>query len=129
MGRKKKVEERLEKNLMQNPILDNLQGDVITDDPRPEFILAIENSMEGSLIRYSKRLELLDLAKKLQLDRFEANLMIAQVQQEKKHLPVPKNIHEDQQEKSLRDKFFMAAALFIVVALFDMMIIKLFFAG
>lgn len=103
-----------------------------------EFVVAVEQAMEGSLIRYSKRLELMAMAERKGIGRFEANLLIAQTQQRTGHaedilVRVPQTQTEngghDTEADSRRDKLFLLAALFIVSAIVDMVLVKLFFGG
>jgi len=44
------------------------------------FAVAVEQKMEGPILRYSARQQLLAMAKQRGIDRFQANLMIAAVQ-------------------------------------------------
>ena len=81
----------------------------------------------------------MDLAKSLGLNRFQANLLIAQVQQqvngqasllsdqyETTHVP---RIEFGDVRSRRRDKFILIAGLFIVAALVDMMLVKFLFGG
>ena len=105
-----------------------------------EFVAAISQAMEGSLIRYSKRLELMAMAQRQGIGRFQANLLIAQTQQRTGQAgeilirdPASDESndqsHIEAQETSRRDKLFLLAALFIISAIVDMVLVKLFFAG
>jgi hypothetical protein len=44
------------------------------------FAVIVEKALDGPVLRYSKRLELLRRAKRMGIGRFEANLVIATVQ-------------------------------------------------
>ena len=94
------------------------------------FILAVEEAMEGTLIRYSKRLELLRMADELKIDRFKANLFIAQVQQRfGGTFSEFQKCHNEPKKDSVvcNDKVFMLAAIFIICALVDLALIKFLF--
>ncbi|MFA5863743.1 MAG: hypothetical protein WC975_03555 [Phycisphaerae bacterium] len=124
-----------------SPVADVIIGpsDKLTQDSQRQFLLSVENAMEGSLIRYSKRLQLMDLAEELKINRFQANLLIAQVQQRsggilpllpknQEHSVLPRVKNKDEQN-AWRDRIFLAAALFIVCALVDLVLVKFLFGG
>lgn len=78
------------------------------------------------------------MAERKGIGRFEANLLIAQTQQRTGHaedilVRVPQTQTEngghDTEADSRRDKLFLLAALFIVSAIVDMVLVKLFFGG
>jgi hypothetical protein len=54
--------------------------DTAPADPRSQFADEVLSRLDGSILRYSMRLELLDIARSMKLSRFEASLIIAQVQ-------------------------------------------------
>jgi hypothetical protein len=111
-----------------------------SEDPvQREFAAAVSQAMEGSLIRYSKRLELMALAERLGIGRFEANLLIAQVQQRTggaDEILIHESLDESREKRSSetqetdgKDTLFLLAALFIISALVDMVLVKIFFSG
>jgi len=107
--------------------------------PQEQFERAVQRGMEGPFLRYSKRLELMELAKSLGLNRFQANLFIAQVQQRVngqaplladryESAKVPGTQDADDHPR-WRDKLILLGGLFIVAALVDMILVKFLFAG
>jgi hypothetical protein len=104
-----------------------------------EFLSAVSDAMEGSLIRYSKRLELMAKAERMGIGRFQANLLIAQAQQGTGHAdeilvrePATHKTNAGtakQEETTRQDKLFLLAAIFIVSAIVDMVIVKFFLHG
>ena len=58
-------------------------------DDREFFRLLVISSLEDGLVRYSRRRDLLSAAQRLGLDRFEANLIIAEVQYGQGHPSFP----------------------------------------
>jgi hypothetical protein len=121
-------------------ILPRTSGPVVpsANPSEREFVAAVSQAMEGSLIRYSKRLELMAMAERMGIGRFQANLLIAQTQQRTGRadeilIRVPeKQMGTDRQDTgddNRRDKLFLLAALFIISAIVDMVIVKIFFAG
>ena len=109
------------------------------EDIYRKFISAIESAMEGELIRYSRRVKLLKLAERLGIERFEANLIIAQTQRRiaremsnaprtTKSVSSNQSISELRKEKeTLKEKFFVAAAIFIIAAITDLVLIRYLF--
>jgi hypothetical protein len=95
-----------------------------------QFVAAVESAMEGPLLRYSKRIELLTMAEKLGIGRFQANLLIAQAQQRTGRadeiliasLPQKKSQPESK-DFTLRDRLFLFAALLIIAAVVDLALI------
>jgi hypothetical protein len=82
---------------------------------------------------------LMELAEELKINRFQANLLIAQVQQglggilpllpeNREHLILPAAKDKDKQN-GWRDRIYLAAALFIVCALVDLVLVKFLFSG
>jgi hypothetical protein len=107
--------------------------------PQQQFLAAVEKAMEGPFIRYSKRLQLMELAKSLRIGRFQANLLIAQVQQRTGGMgPVLTDSYESSTVPTTepavsgtngRDRFFLFAALFIIAALADLALVRFLFKG
>ncbi len=102
------------------------------------FTLAIREAMEGGLLRYSRRMKLLELADELGIERFDANLIIAQVQRrvlkDKSSVGTgdglsAESVNGENREKSLREKFFTAAAIFLLAALTDLVLIRYLFGS
>jgi len=102
-------------------------------DPQIEhrFIAAVESAMEGPLLRYSKRLELMNLAEKLGIGRFQANLLIAQAQQRTGRAdeilvttPLQEKSHSETSELTWRDRLFIFAALLIIAAIAALVLIR-----
>lgn len=58
--------------------------------PADRFARMVESSLDGTVLRYSQRLNLLRRAKYFNLDRFEANLLIAAVQHRVKESDRPR---------------------------------------
>jgi hypothetical protein len=56
----------------------------------PAFSRAVAQAMEGPILRYSRRQRLLQLAARLGVGRFEANLIIARVQHQTRHASLPR---------------------------------------
>jgi len=54
--------------------------DRLQPDPRAQLAEAVLERLDGPILRYSMRLELLGIARRLRLSRFDACLIIAQVQ-------------------------------------------------
>lgn len=54
--------------------------DDLEEHARARFVRAVIERLDGTVLRYSLRLELLDIAGRLGLTRFDANVIIAQVQ-------------------------------------------------
>ncbi len=109
-------------------------------NPEQRFMQAVGQAMEGPFIRYSKRLELMDLAKELHINRFQANLLIAQAQQqggnimdtlsdpyESTESPVMKS--QEPVRENWRDKVCLFGAIFILAALADLALMKFVFGG
>lgn len=97
-----------------------------------EFAEAVAERLEGGLLRYSKRLELLELAKELGIERFQAALLIAQVQYRQGRLgPVagaePEGVRVGSGLPAANrraEMFLKAAALFLIAALIDLIIVQ-----
>src|SRR5438046_655750 len=60
-----------------------------TITPNDRFAVSVVASIEGQTLRYSQRLQLLREAKRLGIERFEANLIIAMVQHRLANAPAP----------------------------------------
>ncbi len=115
------------------------ESDNRREDIKLKFISAVESAMEGSLIRYSRRVKLLELAEKLGIERFEANLLIAQAQRkylksDNKSLIIRNsgnsgNVENESPSTSIKEKLFVAAAIFIIAALTDMILIRYLFGS
>jgi hypothetical protein len=101
-----------------------------------QFVSSVQSGMEGPLLRYSKRLELMELADELNLSRFQANLLIAQVQQRTgraeeilvRSAGQSENTTSASSSSTWRDRFILMGAVFILSALVDMILIRLFFS-
>jgi len=99
------------------------------------FAAAIDEAIEGGLLRYSKRLELLKLATELKIDRFQAALIIAEVQYRRGQLGTFTTVDDqagalgaDLGRKSERAELFLKiAALILTAALADMLIVRALF--
>jgi len=100
-----------------------------------DFAAAVENVLEGGLLRYSKRLELLKLAKRLGLERFQAALIIAQVQYRKGQLGASRQSEAVDQarraDSGLNNRkselFLKIAAFMLAAALADLIIVRALF--
>ncbi len=57
-------------------------------DPAQQLAAAVALALDGCVLRYSRRVILLDHAQKLGIGRFEANLIIATVQHQAGHRPI-----------------------------------------
>ncbi len=110
-----------------------------TRNPQEHFVMAVEQALEGPFIRYSKRLQLLELAKDLNINRFQANLLIAQVLNREGGLAVavsdpyessevPK-MKTEEPSFDWRERFYFIAALFIIAAIVDLALVKFVFSG
>ncbi len=110
-----------------------------TRSPQEQFVTAVEEALEGPFIRYSKRLQLMELAKDLNINRFQANLLIAQVLNREGGLELvtsdpyesaemPK-IKTEESAPDWRERFYFFAALFIVAAIIDLALVKFVFSG
>lgn len=113
-----------------------------TEEPSPslahqQFLAAVEQAMEGPFIRYSKRLQLMELAKTLRISRFQANLLVAQVLQRAGGIvPDLSDPYESTMTPSVepvipktdwRERFFLFAAFFIVAALIELALLRFVF--
>lgn len=103
-------------------------------DIEQAFIEEVKRRLEGTLIRYSARLELFNIAKSLGIDRFRANLLIAQTQLRAYKDPAVKEAikaagrsgtdTEDTYQGRFQDKLIFLGILFLFVAVVDFLIIK-----
>jgi hypothetical protein len=110
-----------------------------THSSQERFVMAVEQALEGPFIRYSKRLQLLELAKDLNINRFQANLLIAQVLNRNGGLPLSvSDPYESAEEPKMkpetpafdwRERFYFIAALFILAAIVDLALVKFVFSG
>jgi len=100
-----------------------------------EFAAAVAENLEGGILRYSKRLELLQLAKVLRIDRYRAAVIIAKVQHRIEE-PAPltaatlsrNGATTTQAHSGRRSEWFLKiAALFLTAALVDLVIVRAFF--
>jgi hypothetical protein len=109
--------------------------DTLSLPPEREFAEAVEQALEGRMLRYSKRLELLQLARALHLERFQAAVIIAQVQYRKGQLGYLPDVPEERDEKiSPREEpagrrrrselLLKIAALILTAALADLIIVR-----
>jgi len=101
-----------------------------------EFISKVHQALEGGLLRYSRRLELLDLAKQMGINRFEATLMIARVQCRNGDLPLLEEPEDgadgtdltEAHNVSRRSELYLkAVAVLVIVALADLIIVRVLF--
>lgn len=110
--------------------------------PEPEFIEAVQQAIEGGLLRFSKRLELLQLARQLKIERFEAALLIAQVQYRnagsgypgattasQAELPATATAAKPDRQRNRTELFLKIAALFLTAALADLIIVRALLTG
>jgi len=111
----------------------------IGHNPEQRYMQAVEQAMEGPFIRYSKRLELMKLAKELRINRFQANLMIAQAQQRTGRImdtlsdayeSVEVSPVETKESTSggWRERIILFGTIFIVAALADLALYKILFS-
>ena len=96
------------------------------------FAAAVAEALEGGLLRYSKRLELMKLGKELGIDRFQAALIIAQTQYRKGHLAFSagQEAADDEagRERIRRSELLLKiAALVLTAALADLLIVRVLF--
>jgi hypothetical protein len=115
------------------------RAETATQSSQEQFVAVVEKALEGPFLRYSKRLELLELAKELKINRFQANLLIAQVLNREGGLSLSVSDPYESTELPktnpappagvLRERLFLAAALFIIAALIDMALVKFVFTG
>jgi len=109
--------------------------DALSLPPEREFAEAVEHALEGRMLRYSKRLELLQLARELHLERFQAAVIIAQVQYRKGQLGYLPDVSEERDKKiSPRQEpagrrrrselLLKIAALILTAALADLIIVR-----
>ncbi len=102
-------------------------------DPEEQFIEEIKTHLEGTLLRYSARLKLFKYAEKLGIDRFRANLLIAQTQLQAYKTPYKKpknNSHREipQTTKStFKDKVILIGTILLISAFIDLIIIRILF--
>jgi len=105
----------------------------VYDTVEARFADAVESALEGGLLRYSKRLELLGIARSWGLERFQATLIMALVQYRHGHsslLSPPKPMDDDEtpsQRRSRRAEFLLkVAAMVIAAALMDLVLLEVF---
>jgi len=101
------------------------------NDPRQRLFLAAFEAMNGSLLRYSKRLELLKQARNWGISQFEANLIIAHAQYHAGRLKPPKLIsghaHDlpERPSRSALSLFLRIVVLVVLALLLDLLLIRL----
>lgn len=134
-GKKVQCKSLSEKDLRlpDAPLLPPLPGSRHQEDDS-RFAQAVSLRLEGGLLRYSKRLELLKLAKRMGIDRQHAALIMADVQYQAGSVslllarppgqttPMP-GVRDGQSELGLK-----MAALLIGVALVDLILIRAWFS-
>lgn len=105
---------------------DNSQGramDLIEDD----FCLEVIYRLEGDLIRFNSRLELLQIAQQWHIPTFRANMLIAQiveaVRQHKLYEPRLQEIKLQKKTKGSRTRLILAVSI-LIAAICDLLLIR-----
>ncbi len=99
------------------------------DPDKQQFFELILAQLDGGLLRYSKRLQLIKLAKQWSISEFEANLIIAHAQYHLGKLDAPDlTIRTDQKSPSRSEKIFSmlirTGVIILLALLLDWLLIR-----
>jgi hypothetical protein len=106
--------------------------DYTADGIEALFVREVNSSIEGGLLRYSKRLELMDYAGSLGIERFRATLLIAQAQHRAEYdrpqeEPSQEDAESSEASSGKSEIILKVVAAVLMVALIDMVLVRMFF--